>query len=536
MTRLRIILLIVIGVAAMSLRAGDSYDSASRARKSDYYFLEAMRQRALGREDLATAMMARAHELNTSKNEREAYELGSRTMIFASQERDSLLFAKGVRLCEAYYNAHSDDAFVGSYLASYYVSSGNLDRAKRIYGNLVRLKPNNPALTANYADILMRTQELDEAIAVYRNLEKAVGRNPALTQRITNVMVWQGDTLGAMAEIDDLISAQPRNVEALLLGATAAAQFGLADRVADFDKRISRGIEGDDYDRDEKVELLRYSVSAEMRRDTISERAGSMFRTLVGQYPNDYELRMLYMSYLATNKQWLQAADQVEHAIDVRPDDPGDFELLARFYGSANDLDGVLRTTERGIDHHPQAIGLYMLRSAVLSQRNDYSGALETLTGALSIDSLSEVARGELYRTMGDVAQQSKEPDDSVRAYYERALELNPDDDLAMNNLAYWLATVDGGDLLRAKDLISKAVIFEPGSATYYDTFAWVCYRLGDLENAKRYIDMAILFDKSGEDGLDEILGHAADIYDALGQLEKAKEFRERIVKDEEDN
>ncbi len=533
MTRLRIILPIIAALVALTLRAGDSYDSASRSRKSDYYFLEAMRQRSLGREDLATAMMARAFDLNTSKTEREAYELGSRTMIFAGQERDSVLFAQGVRLCEAYYGAHSDDAFVGSYLASYYVSNGNLDRAKRIYSNLVRLKPNNPALTANYADILMRTGELDEAIDVYRNLEKSIGRNPALTQRITNVMVWQGDTVGAMEEIDGLIAAQPRNVEALLLGATAAAQFGLNSRVADFDRRIDTAIEGDDYDRDEKVELLRYSVSAEMRRDTLTERAGNLFRSLVGQYPNDYELRMLYMSYLATNKQWLPAAEQVEHAIAVRPDDPGDFELLARFYGSANDLDGVMSATGRGIEHHPQAVGLYMLRSAVLSQRKDYSGALETLSGALSVDSLSDVARGELYRTMGDVAQLAKEPDDSVRAYYERAIELNSDDDLAMNNLAYWLSTVDGGDLLRAKDLISQAVISEPGSATYYDTFAWVCYRLGDLENAKRYIDMAILFDKSGDEGLDEILGHAADIYEALGQLEKAKEFRERITEQE---
>ena len=57
----------------------------------------------------------------------------------------------------------------------------------------------------------------------------------------------------------------------------------------------------------------------------------------------------------------------------------------------------------------------------------------------------------------------------------------------------------------------------------------------GDLENAKRYIDMALLFDKSDRENnpeaLDEILGHAVDIYQALGQLEKANEYRQRIQK-----
>lgn len=535
MTRLRTISLIIVGLLGATLWAKDTYDSESRSRKSDYYFLEALRQRSLGYEDLATAMMGRAYELNALKTDREAYELGSRTMLFAGQERDSLLFARGVKLCEDYYGAHPDDVFVGSYLASFYVGNGNIERAKQIYDYLVGLKPNNPALTANYADILVRTRELDEAIAVYRNLEKSVGRNPALTQRITNVMVWQGDTVGAMAEIDGLIAAQPRNVEALLLGATAAAQFGLSRRLNDFEQRIEDAITGDDYDRDDKVELLRYCVASEMRRDTLSPRAGKLFESLVGQYPNDYELRMLYMSYLATNKDWLAAADQVEHAVAIRPDDPEDFEILARFYGSAEDIDGVMRAAERGLEHHPQDIGLFTLLSAAQSRLKDYSGALETLTRALGVDSLTNEQRADLYRSIGDVAQQIDEPNDSILHYYNRALELNPDDDLAMNNLAYWLATTEGGDLLRAKDLIAKAVINEPGSATYYDTYAWVCYRLGDLENAKRYIDMAILFDKSDGDGVDEILEHAADIYQSLGQLEKAKEFRERISKHESD-
>ena len=186
-----------------------------------------------------------------------------------------------------------------------------------------------------------------------------------------------------------------------------------------------------------------------------------------------------------------------------------------------------------GLEHHPQVVDLYLLQAGVFSRKENYDAALTSLRRALSVDSLSTAERADIYRSMADLGQQSELMADSVAAYYELSLKTNPEDDLTMNNYAYWLSTVEGGDLLRAKDLISKAVVFEPGSATYYDTFAWVCFRLGDLENAKRYIDMALLFDKSDRENnpesLNEILGHAADIYQALGQLDKANEYRQRI-------
>lgn len=551
-------------LGTLATSAADPYDSEARSRKSDYYFLEGLRQRALGREDMATAMMGRAVDLNPVKNDRDAYEYGSRLMIFGSQSRDSLLFERGLQLCEGYFAAHPDDAFVGSYLATYYAGSGKLDKAIAVYDTLQALKPTNAAITANHADILMRAQRLDEAIALYRNLEKTIGRNTALTQRITNVMIWQGDTVGALAEIDDLIAAQPRSVEALQLGAAAASQFGRQERALDYidrakaldptngttyyyaanvyrslgrtddyEQAIRGAITGDELERDAKVELLRYYIDSEMKGDSASNKIAPLFESLVGQYTHDYELRMLYMSFLAAHRRWLPAAEQMEQAVAIHPEEASDYVMLARLYGSGEDLDGVLNATELGLQHHPQVVDLYLIQAGVFSRKENYDAALSTLRRALSVDSLASAERADIFRSMADLGQQSDLLSDSIAYYYEESLKANPENDLTMNNYAYWLSTVDGGDLLRAKDLISKAVVFEPGSATYYDTFAWVCFRLGDLENAKRYIDMALLFDKSDRENnpeaLDEILGHAADIYQALDQLEKANEYRQRI-------
>lgn len=564
----RLLLALLVGLCALAAvsAAPPTYDSESRSRKSDYYFLEALRQRALDREDLALAMMNRALQLNDVKTDDEAYELGLRLMVFGRSMRDSLLFDRGLQLCEGYFNEYPSDMFAGDQLAQAHAATGNIGRAVEILDILQSFYPTNALITANHADMLLRAKRLDEAINLYRNLEKVVGRNPSLTQRITNVMIWQGDTVGALAEIDDLIASQPRSVDALQLGAAAASQFGrlkqalgyldrakeldptngttyyyaanvykMQGRADDYDNAIRGAITGDDLERDAKIDLLRFYLDSELQGDSASAKIDPLFEALADQFTHDYEIRVLYMSYLASQKRWAQAAEQMELAVSLNPADPKDFLLLARLYGSAEDFNGVLNATEVGLSHHPNAIDLYQVQASVFVRKGNYSAAEETLRRALQIDSIGANERSEIYCDIADMGQQSGAPRDSIIAGYEKALELNPENDQAMNNYAYWLSITEGGDLLRAKELIARAVMYEPALPTYCDTYAWVAFRLGDLETAKRYIDMAITFDRSdlenNPEALDETLGHAAEIYQALGQLEKANEFRQRIQK-----
>lgn len=557
--------LLLILACALSLPAARAdYDADANRRKADYYFLEGMRQRALERDDLSAALMQRALDLTSAPAEREGFEVGSRLIVYGHVNRDSLQISRGEELCEAYFAANPSDIYAGSYLANYNAETGRPERAVEIYEILERHKPDNTPLMAGHADLLMKIGRTDDATAIYRKLERTMGRSTALTRRIVSGMVMKGDTVGALAEIDDLIAAQPRSVEALHEGAFlatllneplrgldyveraaaldpangatyyhAANIFKALGREEDYEKAINGAIRGDDLDLEPKVELLRYYIGEELQPDgTGAEKIDPLFESLVGQFTHDASLRELYTSYLISLKRFPAAAEQMEQAVALDPSNPRNFILLARLYGSADDLDSMLLTTQKGITLYPKATELYELRAGAQSRLKLYSDAISTLAQALTIDGLTPQTRSDLFRDIADIAQlDGTISADTVVANYEQALKLNPENDLAMNNYAYWLSE-NAGDLIRAKELIAKAVVYDPGSATYYDTYAWVCYQLGDLENAKRYIDMAILFDKSEQEGtpehLSELLNHAAAIYERLGQLDKAKEYLER--------
>ncbi len=106
---------------------------------------------------------------------------------------------------------------------------------------------------------------------------------------------------------------------------------------------------------------------------------------------------------------------------------------------------------------------------------------------------------------------------------YENILRLEPDNVLMMNNLAYVLAG-QGKALPRAKRLAMKAVAREPANASYLDTLGWVLVKMGMYEQAKEILEKAVRWN-SGEF---EIFDHLSNVYEKLGNSQKAVEMKER--------
>ena len=84
--------------------------------------------------------------------------------------------------------------------------------------------------------------------------------------------------------------------------------------------------------------------------------------------------------------------------------------------------------------------------------------------------------------------QQHKEKETIL--YYERALELKPDNPTALNGLGYVLACMEK-DLTKALSYCKKALDSNPDSAAYLDSLGWVYYKLGLNKEALSYITRA---------------------------------------------
>jgi Flp pilus assembly protein TadD len=98
-------------------------------------------------------------------------------------------------------------------------------------------------------------------------------------------------------------------------------------------------------------------------------------------------------------------------------------------------------------------------------------------------------------------------------------LQKQPDNANALNALGYTLTDrTDRHD--EAFVLIQKAVDIAPKNAFYLDSLGWVYYKLGDLENAEKYLQEAVAIQ-----GDAEFLAHLGEVIWERGRHEEAKQI-----------
>ncbi len=84
-----------------------------------------------------------------------------------------------------------------------------------------------------------------------------------------------------------------------------------------------------------------------------------------------------------------------------------------------------------------------------------------------------------------------------------------------------------GKNLDRALEMIRFAVEARPGNSAYLDSLGWVEYRLGRLDEAKRWLQRAV--DLGGEDQ-GTVVAHLGEVLLELGQDDEAQRLLQHAL------
>ncbi len=111
---------------------------------------------------------------------------------------------------------------------------------------------------------------------------------------------------------------------------------------------------------------------------------------------------------------------------------------------------------------------------------------------------------------------------------YRAVLRENPNQPVALNNLAYSLAERSEG-LNEALSLAQRAVGQFPGNAAFMDTLGWIYFKKGQLLEAESTMIEALLFEGGTQDTLRD---HLVAVMDARGDWSGARrELRDLVDK-----
>ena len=178
--------------------------------------------------------------------------------------------------------------------------------------------------------------------------------------------------------------------------------------------------------------------------------------------------------------------------------------------------ENVVRHAERAIEYFPNQAMLHYFNGLACLRLRKHRDAIASMEQAkkLSASNLSMV--GELNGLLGDAYNSTKEYDKSDKAYDE-ALAFNPNNDVVLNNYSYFLA-IRKSNLEKAEKMSSLLIKNNPENATYLDTYAWVLYTREKYKDAKKVMEKAINSGMASATHFE----HYGDILFKLGEVERA--------------
>lgn len=196
-------------------------------------------------------------------------------------------------------------------------------------------------------------------------------------------------------------------------------------------------------------------------------------------------------------------------------------------------LDSVYLYIDRALEVFPGNTELYARKGHAQGYAGKLSQSIGSYKKALKYadtDSLRGVVWGyigDAYHQLEEAGRKDSERDKYRRRCfeaYDRSLHYYYDNPMVLNNYAYFISesSRDPRRLDRAFAMAARAVELDGNNATLLDTYAWVLFRLGRLQEARRTMQQAISFDRSENP---ELYLHYGDILAALGEKFMAETY-----------
>jgi tetratricopeptide (TPR) repeat protein len=398
-----------------------------------------------------------------------------------------------------------------------YLSANHPEQALDVFKKAMRIDPYNEAALAQILFLETALRRYPDAIETAKRLIKPGGGDRKLRITLAELYARNGQDTLAVQTLRELIAADRNSVSSWV----ALFDFYIkGGRSSDFHRELGDFLDTASPSPESLHNLGRLYVSRSAKDSLYVAPALVLLDEIIEKRPRDSELFMLKGLYGLIHQRQQDGLASFNKALMLDSGNVSAWEYLisARFdLGQKRQAFDLLAKARR---RHPQQ----QLRwKAIEGNLLLYSGSpgraavvLETVARSKTKDQEILIQANTSLAMAYELLGRKKR----CREVYERVLELDPHNTLAMNNLAYMLAE-DGIMLQQALRLASNAVMLEPANGVYLDTFGWVHFRLGNYELARQALEKALA---TGVDEA-EIYQHLGQVYRKLGDEVKAIEM-----------
>lgn len=434
-------------------------------------------------------------------------------------------------------------------LAQLYIATDETDKAIAIYEDIKKDKPKKYEIYTALIELYLKKGDADNSMRLLDEIETVSGVNEATALTRLNILAGTGKmneayeyAIKAGSEIPsariltiegDLHAERYKETEAIecynraieLDPAYAPAYYGKAEvfrltqKYDDYFSNINRFLKFDGISTQMKISYMNSLLQNQAFLKMFMPRIDSMVMNILSVNPADTLAGRYASSYFVSTARYEKGVEIAKKEVENNPDNIGSiYQLLSIFYYS-NDWGNLFIESAKALSKYPESGDFLQLNAISAWQLGDTGRAIMQYEKLLPIATEKRDTSGMVsaYASLGDMHM---EAGNSKKAYsnYKKALRLDPDNYMVLNNYAYFMA-IENKNLKNAYRMSKKVIDANPDNPTYLDTFAWILHLMGRDTEAKSILKHAMLY--GGKD-MAELLDHYAEILYSLKEYDTA--------------
>ena len=550
---LPIVLLSLSSLLCFSNEINQTYETQ---RKFDHFFLEAVRLKEKGEHTNAFNMLQYALKID-STSAAALFEL-SHYYLFLRQDSLALdVLQKSVK-----YSPKNHEYKI--LLADLSRKMRKFDESIDLYEELAKEFPSKPEIHFYLSELYLQLRQNDKAIQSLDNLEGNMGVSEPISLQKFQLYNLIGEKEKAVLEIKKLSDKFPMEAKyPIILGDfylsqkeedKALEQYKIAHKLNPNNpyyfismagyyeykgndeaviKEIDKALRNPLLDIETKLSILgKYIQDLHITKKDF-ESANTLLETLIEQHSQEKELNLMYGEFLLSQEKLEDAKFQFQIVTETDPENIIAWRKLLNIALRENNLEEIISICDNALLYFTDASEFYFYKGSAYYQKKEYTQAIEIFSEGLKlVPENNRALKSNFYGQIGDLHYQLG---DKEKAYqtYEKALEIDENNLLILNNYAYFLS-LDKRELDKAERMSAKCMRIEANNITYIDTYAWIFFQKENYSLAKFYIESAL--SKGGRMN-GEILEHYGDILFMTGNIDKAVEEWEKalLLKEQEE-
>ncbi len=503
-------------------------------------FIEAKKQMILGNTDKAETLFLKSLEENPN-DAASMYELAG---IYAKKNA----YEKAVEYAEKSVRNDENNLWYMNRLAGLYKKTDQLDKAVAVLEKITEQYPEKIEYHNDLAVTSIFNRDYDKAIDVYNKLEKRFGVSEELSVQKHKIYLLQNDLEGAIREIEKLRNTDPEEAkyhsmlaELYLKNNQHKKALQEYEKVLEIDpddpyihislsdyyrkksdtskyyEHLVRGFANPMLDIDTKVNILLSFFTVNEFYDDKKEQAFQLSEVLIEAHPENPKAHSIYADLLYQDKQYEAARKSLRKVLELDKSRYMIWEQLLFTEAELEDYTSMKQESDKVKVLFPQQPLPYMFSAIASFQSEDYQQAIEDLENGLRFIIDNDLLKSQFHSYLGDAYHETNQ-DEKAYENYDKSLAIDPQNSIVLNNYAYYLS-LENKDLQKALEMAKKAIELDPENASNQDTYGWVLYKLGNYEEARKWIEKSI---QNHTDTNAEVLEHLGDVLFQLGKKEAA--------------